>query len=318
MGHILKRSLTVPDYDSIGNEIDISGTYILEWLRKNMLPNASFENWTTTDLDDWKIDGTVNKLDSDPKYGSYGVIIDSSGGVSSIETSAKISIEKLRTKKLRLTGWSKTTETVLGYTITYYTSSGGSTGVTEKGTITLVSDSVTWSAFSSIISLSSRTSVCNQIVVKLYGSEGIIKLDGVSLTSYNPDNLEAFASFTALNTDDLETFTFPASPLSRSNMHDQDDPVSTVQFDDGSIRTEKRRESVQGWTLVFRLVGVEQINQMRRFHKKSRGETLIWYDSDYCINRSVIWTGALKIEQKIPTVAVVSIDLIETAAYAGI
>jgi hypothetical protein len=312
-------------YDAAGIEVENAQPYLLEWLRRNYLPNGSFENWTDTDLDDWTI--TVTGASSvtqvgDPYnlFGTYAVQMLSGSGLvyAQIETTNKFRVNPHYS--YNLSGYTRfyTTsliETILCtmkfYTVdNVYISSKSKSLVVDgttylKTSATFLSSDIPTNAYYATLALKTTTSTTCYFI------------DGLVLTRHAtviPD----WDDFDYLYNDDEETFTFPdAAPLVGTELASGDDPTEYLEMENGDIQMETSRDARRGWLIKTRLYSREALQQLRRFHAKVRNKSFYYDDADG-IAHEVIWRGGFAPPAVNPAdVYIVSIPLIPKTITIG-
>ena len=320
MSHVFSRALKIRDYDSAGIIGQISGVYILEWLRRNHAPNPGFENWAggvNDPPDDYtKSSGTVTKVAG--YAGSNALQLNTSTTVYTINY-----FRFAKNKPYRFTGYFATQATagqVIQVSLILYDSLG-STITIENKQITLTHADTNFYLASTIWTLEDLA--YNDIyyarlyITNIPANSDLITVDNITLTTYNPHELEEYDDFALLNITDKETFTFVDEPLITSGIYNQDDSVRYFEMEDGTLRTEKIRDARMLPPLTFRLYSKEQIEQLRRFHKKTRGECFYWTDSNGR-QKEVIWQGEYLPQLTAnPNIATVQINLREAVITPG-
>lgn len=271
-------------FDAAGDPVEHQPEYILEWLRRNYVLNGGFEQWASTDPDNWENYGMV-KSTSEHHAGANSA---KASGEMSYCMSGFIPVDPLKT--YRVCGYFKSTSpTTLAYDVAleFYNSSQVQIQPISLQLSTVTSD---WTAKSRIYTPSSFPAGTAYVRLYVYCQADDVFADDISFTVYNPGQLETYADFTTLKQDSEETFTFPGYPLVGSVFDGEDDPSQDIESISGHLRIEQDRYPRREMNIKLRLTTKESLKQLRRFHAKTRGLTFTYVDHEG-VSHSVRWRG---------------------------
>ena len=306
----LSRAIDIDDYDSEATGLESDQQYLLEWLRHNLILNAGFENWELLSPnvpEDWETveagpsPGTVVKT-TDSASGTYAALLtadvnDAAALRIGYEVGEEIEINP--EKSYRLSMSLKSTKFSSGLAVSLYWLDADDAQVAIHTMHPSLVEGAAYQQYALVVNApdipSDATHVRLYIFIIHPDSLMNTYVDEVILVPYVAGNLEQFSDIDTLSTDDEETFTFRTAPLYMSKIRNEDDPVIRHTYDSGASRSDLQREAKRGWVVHYRLHSVDEQEQLRRFHKKTRGDTFTWTDHN---GRSytVEWIGIYDLE----------------------
>lgn len=285
-----KLPLRSVHYDVNGVKITQDGLYDLEWLRNNLVLNGSFETWDGSDFDYWNRTGVIGSAvltqDADSLYGSYSAkwVLGMGGGV--VFRTDLISINPSFTYSVSYAG--KTTS-ICAVAIYFYDSSSSYLGSLAVDNITAAG----WTEYQYKILSANIPSGTVAFAVAFVPTVGTSFIDGAVLSPWIKDSNPYFDDFALLKQTDSETFTFSSGTLLvGSQNHAADDPTIYMRAESGKFRAEVERSPLRPKLLRGRVTTYAAMNQLRRFHAKTRGIPFSYFDSDG-IEYSVVWPGGM-------------------------
>jgi len=281
-------------FDHAGTELQHDGWYILEWLRRLYIPNGSFEEYDAGDFAHWTKtingNGTLSQ-DADSYFGDHAAKFDLWGWPAEIFLRTTDLMVINRNLQYTLSMYYKTTVSALAY-IRQYDSSD--VYISGADILLELNTAGSYTQANLVINPSDFHIDCVKVMVSLetVAPTTVMYIDGVILTTYNPNDIVDWDEFNQLYNDDIETFTFDEeAPLLGSKFQGGDDPSLIERSEDGELVSELKRYPLQDMTIKTRLYSKAAIRQLRRFHAKVRHLPFIYVDED-SIETDVIWRGS--------------------------